>query len=136
MRVVVDTNVLVSGILRPAGPPGHILDLVLTRRVTLLVSSAVLSEYREVLSREEFGFPKRSVDDLLHFIEAYAEKVIAAGRTLSLPDPQDTAFLLCAIEGRADFLITGNKKHFPASVCKPIRVGSTSEFLAIFSQSP
>lgn len=129
MRVVVDTNVFVSGILSPLAPPGQIVELILARRVTLLVSPEILQEYREVLHRPEFGFGGSSVDEFLKFIEAYSERLTWTGPVPALPDPKDTPFLGCALQGRADFLITGNKKHFPASVCRPICVVPPSEFV-------
>lgn len=129
MRVVVDTNVLVSAILSPAGTPAQILDLILSRRVTLLISPDILTEYTEVLSRKEFSFNKEVIRSFLHVIAMEAEKVTPHPRSTALPDPDDEPFLVCALSGNADFLITGNKKHFPEASCRPVKPLSSSEFL-------
>ncbi len=130
MKVVVDTNVLVSAILSPSGPPAQILDLILSRRIILLISHAILSEYSEVLNRKEFSFDIKLVSAFLHILMTYAEKVTASACSIHLPDPDDEPFLACAISGNADFLITGNKKHFPEASCHPIKPVSPAEFLA------
>ena len=134
MRVVVDTNVFVSSILSPRNVPAQILDLILSRRMILLVSEAILEEYREVLRREEFSFNPETVQDLLRFIQTYAEKITLTPLKISLPDASDEVFLACAQQGKADFLITGNKRHFPPSLCRPVTVASPSEFLGLFKE--
>ncbi len=130
MRVVVDTNIFVSALLSPAGLPAQILEWILSRRVTLLVSSAMWAEYEKVLKRSDFGFDKASLEEFFRMIQLYAEKINAIHLSLILPDPDDLCFLACALEGKADFLITGTKKHFPIALCKPIKIVSPSEFFA------
>lgn len=112
MRVVVDTNVMVSGVLNPHGPPGRILSALLSGSITVLHDDRILSEYREVLSRPAFGFRRSDVDVLLDFVEAEGEHVSAESLTVVLPDPDDLPFLEVATAGRADALIAGNVKHF------------------------
>ena len=112
MRVVIDTNVLVSGVLNPHGTPGRILNLLLAGNLTLLHDDRILSEYREVLFRPAFGFPRRDVDDLLDFLELAGEHVSARPLPLLLPDPEDLPFLEVASSGAADALISGNIRHF------------------------
>jgi putative PIN family toxin of toxin-antitoxin system len=130
MRVVVDTNVLVSAVLSSTGLPALILDLIFSREVTLILSPAILAEYEEVLTRDEFyRLREEKVRQVLRRLQIAAEVVSTKPHPVSLPDPDDQPFLACAIEGRAHYLITGNKKHFPASLCKPISVVSPAEFL-------
>ena len=133
-RVVVDTFVFVSSILSPHNPPAQILDLILSRRILALISERILAEYREVLGREEFSFNPEMVQSLLQFIQTYAETVALTPMKISLPDASDEPFLACALQGKADFLITGNKKHFPSSLCRPARVVSPSEFLELLKE--
>ena len=128
MRVVVDTNVFVSAILSPTGLPAQILDLILSRRITLLISSSILAEYVDVLKRKEFSFNEKTIHNLLKMIALYSEKISPAVHKISLPDPDDIPFLACALGGKADFLITGNKKHFPAAACDPVKPLSPLEF--------
>jgi uncharacterized protein len=112
MRVVIDTNVIVSGILNPHGSPGRIVNALLSEAITVLHDDRILSEYREVLLRPTFGFSRSDVEVLLVFVESSGEHVSAEPLALILPDPNDLPFLEVAASGSADALITGNIKHF------------------------
>ena len=111
MRVVIDTNVLVSGVLNPHGPPGRIVDAALAEAVDVLYDDRIISEYRAVLRRPVFGFLRADVDALVDFIELAGEPIYAEGLAVALPDASDLPFLEVAAGGRADALITGNVKH-------------------------
>lgn len=112
MRVVIDTNVLVSGIINPHGAPGRVLDAVVGRAVLVLHDDRILDEYRQVLRRPVFGFAQSYIDALLDFIETSGEHVSARDIGIVLPDPTDLPFLEVAILGGADALVTGNLRHF------------------------
>ncbi|HLI63275.1 MAG TPA: putative toxin-antitoxin system toxin component, PIN family [Terriglobales bacterium] len=130
MRVVIDTNVMVSGILNPHGPPGRIIDALLSEIITALHDDRVLSEYREVLLRPAFGFARPDVEALLAFMESAGEHINARPLALVLPDPNDLPFLEVATSGHADALITGNSKHFKPSRGKhDVTVISPAAFL-------
>ena len=135
MRVVVDTNVFVSAILSPKGLPAQILDLILSQKIILLVSSPIFEEYAEVLNRKEFSFSEQIIKEFLEAVGLYAARVSEGLLDHSLPDKDDEMFLACAIEGQANFLITGNKKHFPADQCRPITVVSPKEFLLKYTNA-
>jgi uncharacterized protein len=107
MRVVIDTNVLVSGILNPHGYPGRIVDAVLSETVIVLHDDRILADYQEVLQRPAFGFPRADVDAVLDFIDFAGEHLTARGIDLVLPDPSDLPFLEVAIAGLADALVRG-----------------------------
>ena len=111
-RVVVDTNVLVSGVLNPHGPPGRILDAILAGALTVLYDDRILHEYRAVLLRPAFGFRPVDVEALLTWIELEGESVLAPLLKVTLPDPTDLPFLEVAAAGHADALVTGNVRHF------------------------
>lgn len=119
---MLDTNVLVSGVLSPHGPPAAILRAVLLERVIVCFDERILSEYREVLMRGRFGFDTELVNDLLDFIEAAGEPTLAAPLKLQLPDQGDAMFVEVASAAEADFLVTGNIKHFPARQRRGIAV--------------
>jgi len=130
MRVVIDTNVMVSGVLNPHGPPGRIVNALLSETVTVLHDDRILSEYREVLLRPTFRFPLADVEVLLDFVESAGEHVSAQPLSLVLPDPNDLPFLEVATSGRADALITGNIKHFrPRRGQHRVLVTTPAEFL-------
>jgi uncharacterized protein len=116
MRIVIDTNVLVSGTINPHGAPGRIVDAVLTDAVTALYDDRIISEYREVLRRPKFGFNKGDIDALVEFIHANGELTAVKSLNVVLPDPDDLPFLEVANAGGGDGLVTGNPKHF-----KPLR---------------
>jgi putative PIN family toxin of toxin-antitoxin system len=111
MRIVLDTNVVVSGLLTAFGPPAQIVDLVSSGDVSLVVDDRVLSEYQEVLARPRFKLDAWEIDDFLRLADD-AEHVIGAPLPFALPDPGDEPFLEVAIAGAVDALVTGNEKHF------------------------
>lgn len=93
VRIVLDTNVLVSGLLNPHGAPGRIVDLVLEGTLTLLVDDRVLAEYQGVLTRPRFGFEAGDVGAVIDFIDVSAERVPSVPLRLTALDPDDTAFI-------------------------------------------
>jgi putative PIN family toxin of toxin-antitoxin system len=129
MRIVLDTNILVSGLWSPFGPPGEIVGLVAAGALPLLLDERILGEYREVLARRGLGFDPRRVDSLLLQVEATGEFVVALPLPERLPDPDDEAFLEVALASHADFLVTGNLRHFPARLRQGVAVVSPREFV-------
>ena len=122
MKIVLDTNVLVSGLLSPQGTPAAVLRCVLAGSAVVCFDERILAEYRSVLARRKFGFNAARVADLLEFLEATGEPVVAAPRNLTLPDPSDGMFIEVAIASNADCLVTGNLKHFPTECLPGVRV--------------
>lgn len=130
MRVVIDTNVLVSGIINPHWAPGRVLDAVLARAVHVLYDDRILDEYRQVLRRPLFGFAQSNIDSLLDFIEMSGEHVSTRNIGVVLPDPTDLPFLEVAVLGSADALVTGNLKHFKPTMGRyKMNVCSLHEFV-------
>lgn len=129
MRVVLDTNVLVSGLISPNGPPGSVLGLLESAPIVPCFSAIVFGEYREVLARPEFGFPHPVVERLLERIVAAGELIPEEPLGARLPDPKDEPFLATAVSAFADFLVTGNLRHFPPHLRAGVRVVSPREFL-------
>ncbi len=129
MKIVLDTNVLVSALLTPRGPAAQILDLIAQQKVTLLFDERILEEYREVLQRPKFGFEGTLTGELILFLETLGEFVHATPLWVSLPDSSDQMFAEVAKDGAADALITGNLRHFPARLCRGLKVLSPAQFL-------
>ncbi|MDP6116974.1 MAG: putative toxin-antitoxin system toxin component, PIN family [Planctomycetota bacterium] len=129
MRVVLDTNVLVSGLLSPFGPPAEIVRLVAVGKLKLCYDARILAEYREVLARPRFGFDSGKVDDLLEQISSEGELVTATPLSRHLPDPDDEPFLEVACGTAAECLVTGNLKHFPVRRRQGMTVLSPREFV-------
>ena len=113
MKIVVDTNVLVSALIRAEGIPARILDVILSGQVKIAMDHRIYAEYQDVLARPEFDFAPEPVDTLLDFLLQSGERVYTTKTSVALPDAPDGKFLEVAIDGSADFLVTGNLKHFP-----------------------
>lgn len=129
MRIVLDTNVLVSGLLSPHGPPGRIVDLFLDGSVTLLVDDRIVMEYREVLARPRFRFDPVDVDAVLSLIDTAGERVAAGPLSVTVQDPYDLPFLEVAHTGKADALVTGNARHFRGAAAVGVHVLSPAAFV-------
>ena len=112
MRIVLDTNVLVSGLLNPHGAPGRIVDLLAFGDLVVLYDDRIIAEYGQVLARPRFGFGGADVSALLGFIEWSGEAVVARPLDVVLPDPDDLPFLEVAVGGDANALVSGNTRHF------------------------
>ncbi|RKY36486.1 MAG: putative toxin-antitoxin system toxin component, PIN family [Candidatus Omnitrophota bacterium] len=132
MKVVLDTNVLVSGLLSPFSIPGEIIRLVASGALALCYDARILSEYRNVLFRPKFSFDQIRVDDLLEQIKIYG--YVTTGKLLikRLPDPDDEPFLEVALGSESQYLITENLKHYPVKKRLGILVLSPRDFLEIY----
>lgn len=115
MRIVLDTNVLVSGLLNPRGNPGRIVDLVNTGHLTVLFDDRILAEYRAVLARPRLKIDPTDAALALDQISAGGQLTIAPPLDIDLPDPKDVPFAEVAEAGSADALITGNGRDFVPS---------------------
>jgi putative PIN family toxin of toxin-antitoxin system len=112
-RIVIDTNVVISAGLKPEGLQAQVLVLVAFRAVELFVSQVVLDEYREVFSRPKFSrLDPKNVNRLLKLIEAEATMVRPTNTLTISPHDSDNRFYECAEAAGADYIITGNARHF------------------------
>jgi uncharacterized protein len=133
--VVLDTNVLVSGLLRADGPPGRVVDLVTAGRLTVLYDDRIVGEYDEVLHRPRFDFEPRAVHAILTQIRADGEHVSAEPLAVVLPDPDDLPFFEVAVAGAARALITGNAPHYkPTKGAHHVPIRSPRDFIAEWSR--
>lgn len=134
MKVVLDTNVVVSGLLSPFSAAGEIIRMASSGDLELCYDARILSEYKDVLFRQKFPFEQTYVEDLLEQIKACG--YVTTGKPLAkrLPDPDDEPFLEVALAGEAQYLVTGNLKHYPAKKRQGLRIVSPSEFLEIYRQ--
>jgi putative PIN family toxin of toxin-antitoxin system len=135
MKVVLDTNVLVSGLLNPYGAPGSVLRLVAAGLVTVCHDPRILAEYETVLLRAKFGFRAGEVREFLAMIRTDGEAALARPLVHALPDPSDAPFLEVAAAAGAACLVTGNAKHYPAHARQGVRVLAPGPFLSFFATS-
>lgn len=129
MKVVLDTNVIVSGMLSPYGPSGEVVRMVASGDIILCYDARIITEYQNVLSRPKFSFDKIHVNYLIDQIEAGGEVVGSKPLAKRLPDPDDEPFLEVAIAGTASYLVTQNLKHYPAKKQGVVQILSPAEFL-------
>ncbi len=117
MRAVLDTNVLVSGLMGLFTYPARVVDMLYTGRFSCIFDDRIMAEYEEVLHRPKFAaaVSQREIRDLLGYMARTGVHVLAGPvkHTVDLaPDPDDLPFVEAAVAGRADFIITGNLTHF------------------------
>ena len=132
MKIVLDTNVLVSGLLNPYGAPGRMVLLVADGKLSLCFDARIIAEYRAVLFRPVFSFRPDHVSALIEQIRTASLSTASAPLPHPLPDRDDEAFLEAAIAGAAEYLVTGNPRHFPARSRRGIEVVSPAEFLELY----
>jgi len=130
LRLVVDTNIVVSAALRPDGLQRTVLLLAIIKPARLYVSNAILTEYRDVLSRPEFQIRKGLRQQLLDLIGKRAHLVCPVRAIQVANDPEDDKFIECADAARADYLVTGNVRHFP-KFWKNTKVVTSREFFSL-----
>jgi putative PIN family toxin of toxin-antitoxin system len=130
VRLVLDTNVILSAALKPKGLQRTALTLALTRPAHLYVSAAILDEYSEILARPRFRIPKGVRLQVLQTIKNRSNLVTPLRQLEVCADPEDNIFVECADAARADYLITGNQKHFPA-YWKSTKIITAREFIGL-----
>lgn len=133
-RVVVDTNVIISALIGK-GNPRKVLDIIFSDKVTFCVSALVLAEYENVLQRPKFSrYPNFALyaSSTLKSLHGIAELVEPQTTIRVCSDPDDDKFLELALDAQAQYLITGNKRHFPNGSYKNIQIVSPKEFVSLF----
>lgn len=128
MDAVVDTNILVSGLIRRDSPPAEVLRAIELRLLRPVVCNAVVTEYRDVLGRPRLALPSEDVAHLIDLMISIAVWVHVPDYTgvPALPDPADWPFVACALAVGCP-VITGNLKHSPAG--SGVRVMTAREWV-------
>ncbi len=113
---VIDTNVVVSSLLKHDSIPGEILDLVISKKIVPLLNKEIIDEYEDVLKRNKFGFSNAEVDNLIANIKANSIFLEREQTLEDFVDEDDIVFYEIVMSARHTmdaFLITGNIKHYP-----------------------
>lgn len=129
MRVVIDTNVIVSGLLSPYGAPGKIVSMLVAGDLEICYDARIISEYRDVLYRPKFGFKRSLVDVFIKYIETFGVPISSNPLSSHLRDRDDEPFLEVAISGRASCLVTGNTAHYPLKMKPRVYILTPRQFL-------
>jgi putative PIN family toxin of toxin-antitoxin system len=132
LRLVIDTNAVVSAAIKPDGLQRTVILLAMTKPVHWYVSSAILAEYAMVLTRPELKIRRRLRQQFLQLIRDQSRIVIPSRLAQITSDPGDNMFIECADAARADYLISGNQRHFP-KFWKNTKVISSREFLNVIA---
>lgn len=130
---VLDTNVVVSGLLSPHGPPGRLIDALLARRLIISYDDRILLEYRSVLARPKFRFDRDRVKAFLRIMSFQNPVIAFPVKGLKASDPDDAIFLEVAAASQGKTLVTGNTKHFPRPGRAFVRVLTPAEAWAEFA---
>jgi putative PIN family toxin of toxin-antitoxin system len=130
LRLVIDTNVLVSAAMKPDGLQRTTLVLAVTKPARLYVSRPILEEYRNVLARPALRIRKGLRQRVLQLIASRSYLVTPTRRLEVTRDDADNMFLECADASGADYLVTGNQRHFPR-FWKKTTIISSREFISL-----
>jgi len=115
IRVVLDTNIIVSALLQPLGPPAQVFLLAIGGSIQLCITGDVFAEYEEVIRRPRFRRDEEVITATLQTIRERSFWVKSTETIRVCADPDDDIFLECAQAARATYVVTGNSKHFPTS---------------------
>jgi putative PIN family toxin of toxin-antitoxin system len=133
VRIVLDTNVLVSALLKSSSLPGQILALIFAGKVIPVLEERIFHEYVTVLARPRLKIPPQSADKVLNFLAAIGEWIepVKSDQPLaSIQDAGDLPFAQTAIAAHVWALVTGNERHFVFLADYGVRVMTPAEFIA------
>lgn len=134
IRVVIDTNVLISALLQPQGLPAQVLLATIGGpNARLCVSGDVYAEYEEVIRRPRFKWSENEIADALRAIRELGIWVKPSERVHACVDPDDDVFLECAQAAQAHYLVTGNVRHFPTKWADTLVV-TPHQFLDVIAE--
>ncbi|SHJ02625.1 putative toxin-antitoxin system toxin component, PIN family [Desulfofundulus thermosubterraneus] len=136
MRVVLDTNVIISGILIPNGPPGMIVDFWAKGKLTVVISQSLLEEYLEVLLRPKFnkvGTINERQGILEQFLDLENTVLVSPDFQLNVieNDPDDNRVLECALEGGVQYIVSGDEHLLALKEFQGIIIVSPAEFVKL-----
>lgn len=140
-RVVVDANVYLSALIRPQGPPGQILKRLLGERAhTIIVSKAILEEVRRSLDypkvRKKLDATDEELDAWVDSIGVLADFVSGAPDVRIVEsDPDDDSYVAAALDGRADFIVSGDRHLVDLEEVEGIRIVTPRQFLDLLDST-
>lgn len=135
MRVIIDTNIFISGLLNLEGGAAKIINHLRNDAFELVITRDVFEEYLNVIHFFDNDIPIDRSGELLELVFEKAIKVNAVNPRSLCKDPDDEKFLTAAISGDAQYLITKNKKDFPYGHAG-IEIVNVREFLKIMEKRP
>lgn len=136
-RVVLDTNVLVSAFIHHRGNEWKILDLVREGIIQLILSKEILDEFQKVIARGKFGFSTDLIIETVVLVIEIAEIIVPQSRLdIVHDDPSDNKFIECAIDGNADYVISGDRHLLDIGNYREVKILKAKDFLNIMKVTP
>ena len=138
MKVILDTSVIVSGLISPKEPPAKTIARWLQNNFTLLYTQAMLAELEDVLNcawlHERLRRAPNRIPEFLEAVKLLGQLVTGyVNVTGQIRDPFDEMFLACAVLGRADYLVSGDKDLLILGEFQQTQILTPVQFLALFS---
>lgn len=132
LKVVIDTNVFISAFVF-GGKPLEIIKLLLKDKIELYISPFIINELIRIL-REKFDWEEDEINKILEILKLKAIEIYPKIKVSLIKEKKDDNYILeCALEGRVDYIISGDKKHIlPLKEFKGIKIVSVNEFLEIY----
>jgi putative PIN family toxin of toxin-antitoxin system len=131
MKVVIDTNVLVSAVLKDRDPEKVVLYVASQPDLEWIVSPQILKEYKDVLGRDVFGLPLDVLQAWFFLLDALTV-IVDTDLAIEFPrDRKDAPFLACALAADADYLITGDRDFSEAQKLLKTTILSVSQFIRL-----
>ncbi len=135
MIVVVDTNVLVSGLLKASGNPVEVVNHLLAGKIKAAYDIRIMREYREVLKRPKFNFQAAEIEALINFLEIEGMLVYPQVLKVKLPDPDDLPFLEVAAAIKSRILVTGNSRDYPETELQGVRILNPAAMVELLNKT-
>jgi len=137
VRIVIDTNVLISAIFW-TGKPKQLLNHVRRQKITFVTSNQLLDELREILIRQDkpFHLSGNEADQVVEAMRGFAEIVEPHSQITVCHDEMDNRVIACAIDGKAEYIITGDLHLLGLRSYKSVKIMGVSDFLNHFERSP
>lgn len=136
MKILIDTNVLISALLRDRNPERIILYVIEQPEHEWVVSPEIMSEYKEVMSREKFGLPTEILRRWYQILDEVTTTYDVENSIQFPRDQKDAKFLSCALAAEADFFVTGDKDFTEAQKLVKTIILSVSQFVRLVIEYP
>ncbi len=131
MKVIIDTNIFISAVIRDRLPERILIMIARRDDIEWVVTEAIVAEYKQVLARPKFTIPKEELAKQFAFIDKFTVR-IESDVIIDFPrDRKDAKFLACAKAVKADYLVTGDRDFSEARQLTATRIASAVEFAQI-----
>jgi len=137
VRVILDTNVLVSGVFYASGPPGRIVVSFIENKFELVISPKILTEYIGIITKLQSHYPEVNIDQFLNKIFRVPDMYVpGALREPICQDPEDDKFIACAIVSKTKIIVSGDKHLLDVSGYRDIEIIKPKRFVEKYLQGP